>query len=86
MPTIESTGPKLGWLSLRLRGRRWGDVGLARFGSWSTTLALGVVVGVGMELFACRRKLAVPIVAHGVTDSLDVLLTVTGLYPGLPAH
>jgi membrane protease YdiL (CAAX protease family) len=31
----------------------------------------------------CRRNLAVPIVAHGVTDTIDVLLIFTGSYPGL---
>ena len=32
---------------------------------------------------ACGRNLAVPIVAHGVTDTIDVVLIFTGLYPGL---
>jgi len=40
----------VGWLSLRLRGLRWRDVGLSPVRNWSMTLALGVAVGVGMEL------------------------------------
>ena len=31
----------LGWASLRIRGVRWRDLGLARFRSWPATLALG---------------------------------------------
>lgn len=41
----------LAWLSLRLRGMRWADVGLMRFGSWRRTLLAGILCGVGMELF-----------------------------------
>ena len=181
----------LGWVSLRIRGLRWRDVGLARFRSWPATLALGAAAGTAMELLdlfvtkplearflgrppdlsdflpllgnvklsllallgvwvlaalgeelvwrgyllnrvagllggrraswavaalvvsavfgcahanqgfsgivqegfsgllltalylACGRNLAVPIVAHGVTDTIDVLLIFTGSYPGL---
>jgi uncharacterized protein len=184
----------LGWASLRIRGIRWADLGLARFRSWPATLAIGAAAGAAMELldlfvtkaletrflgappdlsdfvplvgnvkltvlalvavwvlaalgeelvwrgyllnrvaglfggtraawavsallvsaafgyahanqglsgivqesfsglllallyFACGRNLAVPIVAHGVTDTIDVLLIFTGRYPGLPIH
>ncbi len=38
------------WLSLRIRGLRWRDVGLARFRSWPVTLGLGAAIGIGMEL------------------------------------
>jgi membrane protease YdiL (CAAX protease family) len=38
------------WLSLRIRGLRWRDIGLARFRSWSVTLGLGAALGVAMEL------------------------------------
>ena len=37
----------------------------------------------GAIYLACRRSLAVPIVAHGITDTLDVLLMFGGLYPTL---
>lgn len=181
----------LAWVSLRVRGLRWQDVGLTRYGTWKRTLLIGLACGVGMELFelfvsqpllmrwtgrapdlelfralhgnflwtslalagswtlaafgeemvyrgyllnriaglqrstknawiislvvsslvfgaahlgqgitgqlenaldglvlgaiylACRRRLAVPIVAHGITDTLDVLLMFAGAYPTL---
>src|SRR5260370_38346566 len=38
------------WLSLRIRGLRWRDVGLARFRSWPVTLGLGAAIGIEMEL------------------------------------
>ena len=41
----------LGWVSLRLRGMRWRDVGFARPNRWSKALLIGVAVGVAMELF-----------------------------------
>jgi uncharacterized protein len=40
----------LGWISLRLRGLRWRDVGLARPSRWAPVLAAGALAGVGMEL------------------------------------
>ena len=41
----------LGWISLRLRGLRWRDVGLTKNRSWLLTLALGVGAGLVMEAF-----------------------------------
>jgi uncharacterized protein len=41
----------LAWASLRLRGVQWKQVGLARFGTWTRTLLLGVVCGIALELF-----------------------------------
>jgi CAAX protease family protein len=38
-----------GWLSLRLRGIGWRQIGLSRFRSWRTTLALGIAAGLAME-------------------------------------
>lgn len=40
----------LAWISLRLRGLRWKDIGLARLRAWGPMLAAGVVAGIGMEL------------------------------------
>lgn len=40
----------LGWVSLRWRGLRWHDVGLARPASWPRTIVIGLACGVGMEL------------------------------------
>jgi hypothetical protein len=51
----------LAWLSLRFRGLRWRDIGFALFRNWPTTLALGVLAGVGMEameLFCTQPLLA----------------------------
>jgi uncharacterized protein len=42
----------LGWISLRLRGLRWRDVGLVRPRSWVRTLAIGSLAGIAMELLA----------------------------------
>ena len=50
----------LGWISLRMRGLRWRDVGLRRNRSWPLTLALGVTAGLlmeGFELFASQPLL-----------------------------
>jgi len=41
----------LGWVSLRLRGLRWKDVGFARPKSWSKAILWGVLVGIAMEAF-----------------------------------
>lgn len=41
----------LGWASLRLRGLRWKDVGFARPRSWGSAIAIGIVAGLGIELF-----------------------------------
>ena len=40
----------LAWTSLRLRGMRWRDVGLARPHGWGAVLAAGILAGVAMEL------------------------------------
>jgi uncharacterized protein len=51
----------LAWLSLRLRRLRWRDVGFAWFRNWPTTVALGVLAGVGIEvveLFCTQPLLA----------------------------
>jgi membrane protease YdiL (CAAX protease family) len=40
----------LAWISLRVRGLRWRDVGLVRFQNWRKTLLLGVICGAAMEL------------------------------------
>jgi uncharacterized protein len=40
----------LAWLSLRLRGLRWKDVGLQRSESWFKTIVIGASAGIGIEL------------------------------------
>jgi membrane protease YdiL (CAAX protease family) len=41
----------LGWVSLRLRGLRWKDVGFARPPRWGTALLVGIGAGLAMEVF-----------------------------------
>jgi membrane protease YdiL (CAAX protease family) len=41
----------------------------------------GVILG--LLYLACRRNLAVPIVAHGICDTIDIALLFVGKYPGL---
>ena len=55
-------------------------IGQGMTGQLENMLA-GLLLG-GIYL-ACGRSLAVPIVAHGITDTLDVLLMFAGLYPTL---
>jgi uncharacterized protein len=40
----------LAWVSLRLRGLRWKDIGLTRLRGGGPMLAVGVLAGIGMEL------------------------------------
>ena len=39
----------LGWVSLRLRGQGWADVGLKRSSNRARPLLVGLIVGIGME-------------------------------------
>ena len=41
----------VGWISLRLRGLRWRDVGLRRFHSWRATVGYGILGGFFTEPF-----------------------------------
>jgi membrane protease YdiL (CAAX protease family) len=41
----------LGWVSLRLRGMRWKDVGFAQPPNWWLTIAVGVSCGIFIEAF-----------------------------------
>ena len=42
----------MGWISLRLRGLRWRDVGFTRPASWPRAIAIGIAAGLAMELFS----------------------------------
>ncbi|HEV2844071.1 MAG TPA: type II CAAX endopeptidase family protein [Thermoanaerobaculia bacterium] len=42
----------LGWISLRLRGRGWRDVGFVQPRNWPRALGIGCLAGIGMELFS----------------------------------
>jgi hypothetical protein len=39
----------LGWVSLRLRGMRWADVGCKRPEFWGRAVAMGVAAGAAIE-------------------------------------
>ena len=41
----------LAWISLRLRGVQWKEIGFTRYRTWATTLLLGVACGASLELF-----------------------------------
>jgi membrane protease YdiL (CAAX protease family) len=41
----------LAWISLRLRGVKWQEIGFTRYRTWATTLMLGIACGIGLELF-----------------------------------
>jgi uncharacterized protein len=41
----------LAWISLRLRGVQWKQIGFTRYRTWATTLLLGIAYGIGLELF-----------------------------------
>jgi membrane protease YdiL (CAAX protease family) len=59
--------------------------GAGHLGQGSTGQLVNVFDGLvlGVIYLACRRSLAVPIIAHGITDTLDVLLMFAGMYPTL---
>jgi uncharacterized protein len=40
----------LGWLSMRLRGQRWRDIGLSFPPNWRRLLLIGIAAGIAMEL------------------------------------
>ena len=46
----------LGWISLRVRGLSWKQMGFARFGTWGKTLLFGIVSGVALEVFDLLGK------------------------------
>jgi len=66
------------WLSLRMRRLRWRDVGLARYRSWPTTLAIGVGLGMVIETF--QLTLTQPILSRllGRQPDLELFRMVTG--------
>jgi membrane protease YdiL (CAAX protease family) len=41
----------LGWISLRIRGLRWKDLGFASPRNWKTVLLWGAIIGILMEVF-----------------------------------
>ena len=51
----------LAWISLRVRGQRWRDLGFGVYQNWAKTLVIGIAAGVGiefLELFCTQPILA----------------------------
>lgn len=68
----------LGWISLRLRGLRWRDVGFTRYRSWLVTIGIGVLMGVLLETF--QLLVTQPILARlfGRQPDLELFRMLTG--------
>ncbi len=60
----------LGWLSMRLRGQRWRDIGLSFPPNWRGLLLIGVAAGIAMELLE-------------LFATQPLLVALTGKYPDL---
>jgi CAAX protease family protein len=60
----------LGWISLRLRGLRWRDIGFTRPERFGRALAIGTLVGLAMEVFALL--VTEPLLARVVGHDPDV--------------
>ena len=68
----------LAWISLRVRGLRWRDVGLTRYRAWPVTIAIGIVLGVAAEAF--QLLVTQPILAKlvGRQPDLELFRMLTG--------
>lgn len=68
----------LGWISLRLRGLRWRDVGVGRYRSWKATIVWGVVLGTVLETF--QLTVTQPILTRliGREPDLELFRVLTG--------
>jgi len=68
----------LGWISLRVRGLRWRDVGFARYRAWPLTIAIGVGLGILAEAF--QLLVTQPILAKllGRQPDLELFRMLTG--------
>jgi uncharacterized protein len=59
--------------------------GCAHFDQGSTGMVENILNGLllGGLCLACGRNLAVPVIAHAFSDTLDFLLIYLGKYPGM---
>jgi membrane protease YdiL (CAAX protease family) len=60
----------LGWVSLRVRGRRWRSVGLCRPPSWGRAFAVAAVAAVGLQLLS--TFVTEPIIASITGEPTDL--------------
>jgi uncharacterized protein len=67
-----------GWISLRVRNQKWRDVGLSRYRDWKTTLGLGLLAGLLLELF--QLFISQPILIHwlGKLPDLELFRSLIG--------
>jgi membrane protease YdiL (CAAX protease family) len=68
----------LGWISLRLRGLSWKQIGFARYHTWAKTLLLGLVCGAGLEVFDLFGKQPLLTRLMGKPPDLSGFLAVRG--------
>jgi hypothetical protein len=68
----------LAWISLRLRGVQWKQIGFTRYRTWATTLLLGMACGVSLELFDLFGKQPLLTRLLGKPPDLSNFLTVRG--------
>jgi len=68
----------LGWISLRVRGLRWRDVGFSRYRGWPITIGIGFFLGVLAEAF--QLLVTQPILARvlGRQPDLELFRMLTG--------
>jgi len=71
----------LGWVSLRLRGARWRDVGLRRGPSLRRLLHLGVMGGVALETFQLTITQPLVVRALGAPPDLQQFSSLAGDAP-----
>jgi hypothetical protein len=62
----------------------WGvaaGIAIEAFANLVTTPMIGALLG--LLFLACGRTLTIPIIAHGVSNTLALVLMYFGMYPGL---
>ena len=60
------------WISLRVRGLRWRNVGLSLYRNWGATIGYGIAVGVVLEAF--QLFVSQPILVHVLGKQPDLEL------------
>jgi uncharacterized protein len=73
----------LGWLSMRLRGQPWRDIGLSVPTRWRHLLIIGIVAGVAMELLELFATQPLLVALTGKYPDLSVFRDLVGNVPML---
>lgn len=68
----------LGWISLRLRGLRWRDVGLKRFRTWKATIGYGILGSLFTEPFEWVVTQPILVRLTGEQPNLEDFRVLTG--------